>query len=907
MGSKAVSVVRKLKSLNKSKSAVAKQSYVKYICDKYKSMRQASQMLGLNWKTFHKLCSFKEKPLNAFQNIEDFYKRQDVSIVLPDRKYVGNLYLTRTLQNAYTMFLNENKTGKNPSFSQFAKKRPRAVKILAKTPNRQCICEVCANFSLLMKAMAENCGWKLNSVDVRTAAHESMCIPFERHLGPTHRISCVQRTCSSCGTKKVLEIFEKDPSFIPHNRVSFDQWAKLEKEDGKKKMVIAKITGTQQQLLNLYIDKLERMALHLFNGDWHQKQLHEITRDVPDGVVVEVLDFAQNYLCIYQDEIQAAHWDHDQVTIHPIVCYYKGKCGHQVTEELVFLTADLKHDVHAVKAFENSAYKHLITKLDINQVIQFSDQCAAQYKSRVCFDMLSNSEIPTTKVYFGVRHGKGPSDGVTGRVKQAVSRAVQSRKHIIKDVGDFYSFCKSELETKMEKGCQHHQQHFYLVDNIDRSFNSTVKTLNETRKLHAVKSCGKPGELLVRTVGCVCTSCVVGSEKLSCQNKQWVGAWKEVSLKQPKKVATAKRMIKASESVRCGKRKGSTSNVGAPSVTVSNDEPPAKCRIKASESVRYGNGMTLRSKVNGGQTPRKGSTLNVGSPIVTVSNDEPPAKRRTPRIKASESVKCVQRKGSTLNVGSPIVTVSNDEPPAKRRTPRIKASESVKCGQRKGATLNVGAPSVSVIGLKKSIDKASLDLMPDDIGHDLYPVQVTGDGNCLPRCGSIFGFGTEDHHMHIRLLIAEELREHRAFYIKKYKSYAVYSEHFLAGMKLSSPKNINNMFDQEVRSAEKDGAYLGWFHIAALASVLKRPVKSVYPQYGGFTVRQYYNITIEPRECNHQLQAVSIMWTNTSGTKAPKKYWSPNHFVALLPLHDLPTNCEVEEEEPDALLELEMR
>ena len=37
-----------------------------------------------------------------------------------------------------------------------------------------------------------------------------------------------------------------------------------------------------------------------------------------------VHDFSQNVLWYAQDEVGAAHWDHEQATIHPTVAYYIG-------------------------------------------------------------------------------------------------------------------------------------------------------------------------------------------------------------------------------------------------------------------------------------------------------------------------------------------------------------------------------------------------------------------------------------------------------------------------------------------------------------------------------------------------------------------------------------------------------
>jgi len=62
-------------------------------------------------------------------------------------------------------------------------------------------------------------------------------------------------------------------------------------------------------------------------------------------------DFAENYVCFAQNEIQGDHWANDSVTIHPtIVRYQCQECPDSIVDELVDLTSqDLNHDAHAVQ------------------------------------------------------------------------------------------------------------------------------------------------------------------------------------------------------------------------------------------------------------------------------------------------------------------------------------------------------------------------------------------------------------------------------------------------------------------------------------------------------------------------------------------------------------------------------
>ena len=141
--------------------------------------------------------------------------------------------------------------------------------------------------------------------------------------------------------------------------------------------------------------------------------------------------------------------------------------------------------------------------------------------------------------------------------------------------------------------------------------------------------------------------------------------------------------------------------------------------------------------------------------------------------------------------------------------------------------------------------------------------------------------------------------ENENHYIVNYRRFAMYSEFYRPGMNIKKHTDVQKIFDKEILSAVKDGAYLGMFHIAALASVLQRNIQSVYPQYAGHTVRKDYHNLIVPR-LGLPLMSVPlyIMWTNCKGKAEEEKQWAPNHFVPLLPLHiaAIVEDIEVEED-----------
>ena len=81
---------------------------------------------------------------------------------------------------------------------------------------------------------------------------------------------------------------------------------------------------------------------------------------VPDKSVITVLDFGQNHDCFYQDSAQSTYWHHKQVTVYPIVCYYRCPIDNEIVkEDVICLSPDKQHDAKAVKEFLQATYNHL--------------------------------------------------------------------------------------------------------------------------------------------------------------------------------------------------------------------------------------------------------------------------------------------------------------------------------------------------------------------------------------------------------------------------------------------------------------------------------------------------------------------------------------------------------------------
>ena len=112
------------------------------------------------------------------------------------------------------------------------------------------------------------------------------------------------------------------------------------------------------------------------------------------GDVLIVNDFAQNYLCLHQNEPQGMHWEHKQVSLHPTVVYFRCKsCYNISTHEVVHVSNDLKHDAHIIKKFNEKTLQVLKNRgIEIRKMIFFSDQ--APHSTKIKWHLITCVRVP---------------------------------------------------------------------------------------------------------------------------------------------------------------------------------------------------------------------------------------------------------------------------------------------------------------------------------------------------------------------------------------------------------------------------------------------------------------------------------------------------------------------------------
>ena len=296
-----------------------------------------------------------------------------------------------------------------------------------------------------------------------------------------------------------------------------------------------------------------------------------------------VHDFAQNYLCIHQNEVQGLHWHHKQVTVMPTVAHYLcPQCHGNVTHEIVHISEDLKHDAYLVKVFTNRSEQILQNSgITIRKIIEFMDQAPSQYKNKTAFHYLKDRKFPVVKNVFGVCHGKSSCNACTGRVKQGVTRLVKAGIEVVNSAKTFYKCCVKHLQKPKTNACQHYILVFELHNKLKSRPNvEKWPPVPDTRKYHSIGN-GQNGNLDVRTFSCCCKGCLQGDEP--CSNVVCPDEWKEYNFSTKKfGKATRKWWLDTCTDQIC-KIQGNTADVENPN---RQEEVDWRGKIAAMSSIR---------------------------------------------------------------------------------------------------------------------------------------------------------------------------------------------------------------------------------------------------------------------------------------------------------------------------------
>lgn len=199
-------------------------------------------------------------------------------------------------------------------------------------------------------------------------------------------------------------------------------------------------------------------------------------------------------------------------------------------------------------------------------------------------------------------------------------------------------------------------------------------------------------------------------------------------------------------------------------------------------------------------------------------------------------------------------------------------------------------------------DILAQSLIPSDVPVNVIARKAIGDGNCLFHAISLSLVGTTKYSIILRILTVIELFENAAYYAshprfrEAQQSGCPFGEVTIAEWERSRSRV------SAVKSDAIGGCQLGqWsslIHIMALATVICRPIFTIYPNCA-VGIRPLLHGLVKPRgkaETVSDKECFYILWSREGGLdNRPNAIYVPNHFVPLFQENAEEETCQKDE------------
>ena len=370
----------------------------------------AKKVLAHN-KTKRKVRKKKFSDEN-FRDVDNFFKRGDISIIDPNVKKSSSkggprMHMRFSLKEAYMIFKQDHPYIQM-SFSKFYKLKPDNIRCLSSTPLIGCLCFYCANIMLKLVALGDanisaeyhlfnnlvckreksqfeyekdNC--KQSNDTNRPVNSEEYIVNYENqtakdqetdkcdningldiamtHTNTFRDSKCIYGECEDCwGGPYFEEAILSLVSTKLNEEVVFKSWknekyeTKAGKPGNRKILTINKGTYAEltKELMEVDIVNSETgfsFVLHYFGQSFQYKQFANCKSNLKDGEAVFTQDYSNNIEAKKQDEIKGGFFSQISITAHPSVLEAKIPGIKENKKIVITHLSDIKvHDAHMV-------------------------------------------------------------------------------------------------------------------------------------------------------------------------------------------------------------------------------------------------------------------------------------------------------------------------------------------------------------------------------------------------------------------------------------------------------------------------------------------------------------------------------------------------------------------------------
>ena len=295
-------------------------------------------------------------------------------------------------------------------FLDFLSLNQKGVLHLAPLEHIECVCSIHQNGVLL----ADAC-----NMSYREMMSAMVC--------DINNKICMVHCCSDCPAEEaLLELLRKLFEEINNDFIQFQQY-----ESTDRARIVTMSLPVDDFIENV-AKKISDLTAHSFISKSQSQYLKRRKELLGKNEAIALLDFAENYQFVIQDEIQSYHWSKEYCTKHPVVVYFKQ--NHQLIEKsFCFLSDNVEHDTSFVWKLQQKLTEYIRNNFsNIKFIEYFSDGCAGQYENFKNFLNLIHHQLDFNLAaswsVIATSHGKSPCDGIGEVVKCKLSRVSLTRE-----------------------------------------------------------------------------------------------------------------------------------------------------------------------------------------------------------------------------------------------------------------------------------------------------------------------------------------------------------------------------------------------------------------------------------------------------------------------------------------------
>ena len=284
-------------------------------------------IFGIKPRYVKRLCTERKKNKRALthetcQNVKQFFERRDnaVDIQLKRKVYKSGKFrqvLRTTVKDLHKKYNLECKTP--VGISSFKKLRPEHINLRQNLPWIQCMCLLCENIRLKLKAIQPRLPNTQCLRTIYTWNDSSMCSKRSEVNGilfPDKK--CIIRQCVNCGLEKLQDDLMSLTASMEEKITKWQVWTKKE-----GRILLENKATSMASLIDALFLESQNLSQHLFNAEWQQAVYRNHRNNPTTDEIVVLSDPSENRRNQHQMQPSSVHWSYTQTSICPVVTHYR--------------------------------------------------------------------------------------------------------------------------------------------------------------------------------------------------------------------------------------------------------------------------------------------------------------------------------------------------------------------------------------------------------------------------------------------------------------------------------------------------------------------------------------------------------------------------------------------------------